>query len=102
MLARQSGGDNGLLASPRSCYTAGDTQAALYLAAVLSAASLDCNGAGGLFLSPHNKSLREQIALEEMNIGALSLLPSSVRSLRLYSLSRQQGKPEEKPNAFFN
>ena len=37
LLARQNGGDNGLLASPRSCYTAGDTQAALYLAAVRSA-----------------------------------------------------------------
>lgn len=81
MLARQSGGDNGLLASPGSCYTAGDTQAALYLAAALSSVSSDCNGARGHFLSPHNKSLKEQIAQEEMNIQALILPLTSVRLL---------------------
>lgn len=37
--------------SLRSCYAAGDTQAALYLAAVVSAGSSECNGAAAT--SPH-------------------------------------------------
>lgn len=98
MLARQSGGDNGLLASPRSCYTAGDTQAALYLAAVLSVLSSDCNRAGGHFLSPQNKSLKEQKALEK-NTGAFILhaadFGSFIHTQHLFTINMEQWKPKE-------
>lgn len=53
-----------IMACPGSCYTAGDTQAALYLAAALSALSPAFNRAPGHFLSPHREGLRKQLALE--------------------------------------
>lgn len=100
LLARKTNGHNGLLASPRSCYTAGDTQAALYLAAVLSVLSSHCNGAGIHFLSPHNKSLEEQTVLE-MNTRAFIRLQNSVYSIQyLFPNNRAKLNPKTKERPF--